>query len=48
MFRAGFDTQAKWQAVVEDWRRSFRATGAITYPPVMKNAILACAAGTGG
>jgi hypothetical protein len=48
MFRAGFDTQAKWQAVVEDWRHSFRATGAITYPPVMKNAILACAAGTGG
>lgn len=48
MFKAGFDTKAKWQAVVDDWRRSYRATGTITYPPVMRNAIRTCAAGAGG
>ena len=47
MFQAGFNTEAKWQAVIEGWRRSFQTTGAITYPPVMKNAVLACATGTG-
>ena len=40
--KAGFNTQAQWQALVENWRRSFLANGVITYPPVIKNAIVGC------
>jgi glucodextranase-like protein len=40
--KAGFKTQAQWQALVENWRRSFLANGVITYPPVIKNAIVGC------
>jgi hypothetical protein len=41
--KAGFNTVAHWQALVQSWRRSFLANGSITYPPVMKNALVACA-----
>jgi hypothetical protein len=43
LFSAGFNTQAKWQAVVVNWRRTFLANGSISYPPVMRRAIVACA-----
>lgn len=40
--RAGFNTRAQWEALVKGWRRSFLSNGVIAYPPVMKNAIVAC------
>jgi hypothetical protein len=46
--KAGFNTQAQWQALAESWRRSLLASGVIRYPPVMKNAIVACAQEFGG
>jgi hypothetical protein len=45
---SGFNTTAQWQAVVEDWRRSFLANGVITYPPVLKTAIVNCAQSAAG
>lgn len=48
--KAGF-TPAKFIALAERWRRSLLAHGEITYPPAVKQAIVACAAqspGTGG
>lgn len=43
--RAGFNTVAQWQALVASWRRSFLRNGVISYPPVMKNAIIGCVRG---
>jgi Glucodextranase, domain B len=40
--KAGFNTQAQWETLAKNWRRSFLATGVITYPPVIKNAIVGC------
>jgi hypothetical protein len=42
MWNAGYNTLAKWQAVVVSWRQTFQANGTITYPPVMKQAIETC------
>jgi hypothetical protein len=48
MWNAGYDTLAKWQAVVVNWRRTFAANGTIRYPPVMKQAIQSCVSQAGG
>jgi hypothetical protein len=45
--QAGFDTESKWQALLEEWRRSFLERGVITYPPVMKKVIIGCVAQVG-
>jgi hypothetical protein len=42
LVKAGFNTVAKWQAVVEDWRRSLLANGEIRFSPVMIRVALAC------
>ncbi len=41
--KAGFNTQSSWAAVVANWRRSFLSSGTITFPPVMRQVIIACA-----
>lgn len=47
MLQSGFNTTAEWEALVQGWRRSFLARGEITYPPVMRRAIVSCAATVG-
>lgn len=44
---AGFNTEAHWEALIENWRQSLLANGSITYPPVVLNAIKTCAASAG-
>ena len=39
---AGLDTEAKWEALVMQWRRTFLTKGVIVYPPAMKSAIVGC------
>jgi len=46
--KAGFNTMAQWQALVEQWRQSLLSSGVIRYPRVMKGAIIACARQFGG
>jgi hypothetical protein len=47
LWNAGYSTLAKWQAVVVNWRQTFQASGTITYPPVMKQAIVTCLSQSG-
>jgi hypothetical protein len=38
----GLDSEAKWRALVMNWRRTFMARGVIVYPPALKNAVVGC------
>lgn len=44
LVKAGFVSEARWEALLLSWRRSFLANGTIVYPSPVRNAILACAA----
>jgi hypothetical protein len=41
----GFNSEAQWEDLIKEWRRSFAANGVIAFPPAFKAAILACAPG---
>lgn len=41
--KAGFNTEAKWNALVYQWRRSLLSKGQITFPRVMLRAASTCA-----
>ena len=47
MFKAGYNTEAKWRGLVISWRRSFLANGTISYPPAVRAAIIDCARANG-
>jgi hypothetical protein len=38
----GFNTLAKWQALIRGWRREFLANGTLNFPPAIRNAIVGC------
>jgi hypothetical protein len=42
--KRGFDSRAQFEALLEQWKRSFLSKGVIAYPPVIKHAILSCGA----
>jgi hypothetical protein len=42
MVRSGFNSLARWEALLAGWRRSFLTQGVIRYPAPLRNAILAC------
>jgi hypothetical protein len=42
--RRGFGSVSQFEALVKQWRRSFASQGVIAFPPVVKSALLACAA----
>lgn len=39
----GFANVSAWRSLILSWRRSFRASGTITYPAVFRSAIFSCA-----
>jgi hypothetical protein len=41
--KSGFDSVAKWKAVVERWRRSFLSRGVIAFPRPLRLAVINCA-----
>lgn len=43
----GFNTQPQFEALAEQWRRSFLSKGVIAFPPALKSAVLACASDFG-
>jgi Glucodextranase, domain B len=47
MFKAGYNTEAKWRGLVISWRRSFFANGTISYPPAVRAAIIYCVKANG-
>jgi hypothetical protein len=42
--KRGFNSTRAWAALVRGWRRSFLSSGVIAFPPVLKGAMMSCAA----
>jgi hypothetical protein len=40
--KRGFDSEAQFEALAEQWRRSFMSKGVIAFPRALKDALLAC------